>query len=185
MSMNSVIAMSNGSTILVRTGRVGVSLSPTVVGTFPIKVVTVGTTATVSIDTTGATTGEVLEYNGTGVVWAPGGGAPTAPQRLTFAMSGTALVASGADQPVLIDQSGGQGTYPLPATPADGQTFSVKDPTGAWATHPPILTVTGGRKIELPTASGTYSTTSATALAQAGGEWTLLYGATENTWYSF
>jgi hypothetical protein len=107
-------------------------------------------------------------------------------QRLTFATTGTAIVAQGLDTTVLIDQSGGQGTYPMPAGVVDKMKVTILDPVvagGSWGTHPPILSVTGGTKIANSTAIATYSTTTTTVVAISGNSLTYTYGLAENAWF--
>jgi len=118
---------------------------------------------------------------------------PLAAFRVTFGATnpnGTQLVCNGQDQEIFADQTAGQGTYPAPILSAagpllDGQRFSITDTasSGSWATHPAKISVTGGTKIELPAALGTFSTSSATMEAVNGNSATFVYGATENTWF--
>jgi hypothetical protein len=122
-----------------------------------------------------------------------GGSTYVAPMRLTFNganPSGTQLVCSGQDQEFFVNQSAGQGTYPAPVLSAggplqDGQRFTITDTAGggSWATHPPIITVTGGTAICSPSSLGTVSTTSVTMPAINYDTVTFVYGKSENTWF--
>ena len=112
------------------------------------------------------------------------------PLRLTFAESGTTITTSGMVQPVFLDQSAGAGTYSMPVSPPDGQTLICVDTGnvtvgqgGSWLNYAPTFAVVGGTLIQDPNASGTYSATSVSAIAQNGGVVIFQYGATENAWF--
>jgi hypothetical protein len=108
-------------------------------------------------------------------------------QRLNFGTTGTSIVGIGTDTTVFLDQSAGQGTYPMPVGCVDRQRITLIDSVtttgGSWGTHPPILSVTGGTKIQNSASIGTYSTTSTTVEAIGGNSISYTYGLAENAWF--
>jgi hypothetical protein len=178
---------SSGVGVITLTGSPAAAFTytlPTGIGIYQILNNT-GQYVTVTRGTNGIIVGgnALISTDGTTVY----GPSASAVQRLNYASTGTAIVAVGFDTTVFIDQSAGQGTYPMPTGTVDKQKVTLVDSVtttgGSWATHPPILSVTGGVKIANSGAVGTYSTTTTTAEAVGGNSLTYTYGLAENAWF--
>ncbi len=108
--------------------------------------------------------------------------------RKTFSDSGATLNSLSGLQQItayLLDTSGGQPTFNLPATGSseldDGWILLLKDPNGQWNVNPPLLATTDGSTIEIPTAPGTYST-GITCPQMTGGYLILMWDLNATQW---
>jgi hypothetical protein len=117
---------------------------------------------------TGATTGQVLAYNGTALTWATPGG-------LTAVSVKTADYTAAAGEYVPVDSTAGSITITLPSAPADGSHIAVKLVTGSNS----CVITRGGSDVFNQTAGATTLT-----LTTAGIGVTLQYASATGIWYS-
>ena len=131
----------------------------------------------------------LVSTDGTNYFPVGGGSAatPTAPYTYNFAESGTQIVLNGPNQPVLFDQSGGSGTYPMPTVGLlPGTTFTYGDLNKAgaftWGPHAPIFSVGAGVFIQDPNNStNLVEAGTVQAVVQAGNSGGFMWDGV-NTW---
>lgn len=121
------------------------------------------------LSATGATTGQVLGYNGTSLSW-------TTPGGLTATSVKTANYTAAAGEYIPVNSASGTITVTLPATPADGTQVAVKLVSGANT----CIVSRGGSTDVFNVAAGSSTLT----LVSAGIGVTLRYAATTGIWYS-